>query len=54
VVTPWKIPRLVGHRSTSVTEIVYRSQIRPVLQSGAVTLNTAVNGIFRSLLGARR
>jgi integrase len=34
-----KISRLVGHRSTTVTEIVYRKQIRPVLQGGAVVMN---------------
>jgi site-specific recombinase XerD len=34
-----KISWLVGHRSTTVTEIVYRKQIRPVLQSGAVVMN---------------
>jgi hypothetical protein len=26
---------LVGHKSTVVTELVYRKQIRPVVQSGA-------------------
>ena len=30
-----QISRLVGHESTVVTELVYRKQIRPVLQSGA-------------------
>ncbi len=30
-----EIARLVGHGSTAVTELVYRQQIRPVLQSGA-------------------
>lgn len=30
-----EISRLVGHKSTVVTELVYRKQIRPVLQSGA-------------------
>ncbi|GHE40128.1 site-specific integrase [Streptosporangium violaceochromogenes] len=37
-----EISRLVGHRSTAVTELVYRKQIRPVLQSGA----TAMDRIF--------
>jgi integrase len=41
-----EISRLVGHRSTTVTELVYRKQLRPVVQSGAV----AMDGIF----GARR
>ncbi|MGP3933393.1 site-specific integrase [Nonomuraea sp. KM88] len=38
-----EISRLVGHSSTSVTELVYRKQIRPVLQAGAV----AMDEIFR-------
>ncbi|MGW2308675.1 tyrosine-type recombinase/integrase [Actinomadura luteofluorescens] len=36
------ISRLVGHRSTTVTETVYRLQIRPVMEQGA----TAMDGIF--------
>ena len=31
--------RLVGHSSTSVTELVYRHQIRPVIQSGATIMD---------------
>ncbi|MEV0971597.1 replication initiator [Microtetraspora glauca] len=31
--------RLVGHSSTAVTELVYRKQIRPVLQGGAVVMD---------------
>ncbi|WP_049580230.1 site-specific integrase [Streptomyces sp. SBT349] len=34
-----EISRLVGHSSTSVTESVYRKQIRPVIQTGAVTMD---------------
>jgi len=34
-----EISRLVGHRSTSVTEVVYRKQIRPVIQSGAKAMD---------------
>jgi integrase len=34
-----EISRLVGHKSTTVTEIVYRKQIRPVMQSGAAAMN---------------
>lgn len=30
---------VVGHSSTAVTELVYRHQIRPVLQVGAVTMD---------------
>lgn len=37
-----EISRLVGHSSTAVTELVYRKQIRPVLQRGA----TAMDRIF--------
>jgi integrase len=34
-----EISRLVGHSSTAVTELVYRMQIRPVVQSGAVAMD---------------
>jgi hypothetical protein len=34
-----EISRLVGHRSTVVTEIVYREQLRPVIQSGATAMD---------------
>lgn len=34
-----KISRLVGHSGTSVTELVYRKQIRPVVEDGAVTMD---------------
>jgi integrase len=34
-----EISRLVGHSSTAVTELVYRHQIRPVLQVGAVMMD---------------
>ena len=33
------ISRLVGHRSTAVTETVYRHQIRPVITHGAETMD---------------
>jgi integrase len=36
------ISRLVGHRSTTVTETVYRKQIRPVIDDAA----TAMDRIF--------
>ncbi|MEV4158843.1 tyrosine-type recombinase/integrase [Nonomuraea dietziae] len=39
-----EISRLVGHSSTAVTELVYRKQIRPVLQEGA----TAMERIFKT------
>jgi len=34
-----EISRLVGHKSTAVTELVYRKQIRPVLQTGAAAMD---------------
>jgi integrase len=34
-----EISQLVGHSSTAVTEMVYRMQIRPVLQAGAVAMD---------------
>lgn len=37
-----KISRLVGHNGTTVTEKVYRHQLRPVIQHGA----EAMDGIF--------
>ena len=33
------ISRLVGHRSTTVTETVYRRQLRPVIEGGASVMN---------------
>ena len=33
------ISELVGHRGTSVTEIVYRHQIRPVIHTGATVMD---------------
>jgi integrase len=38
-----EISRLVGHRSTAVTELVYRKQIRPVLQRGATVMDQIFN-----------
>ncbi|MEQ4726039.1 tyrosine-type recombinase/integrase [Nonomuraea sp. B19D2] len=34
-----EISRLFGHSSTAVTELVYRKQIRPVVQSGALAMD---------------
>jgi len=34
-----EISRLVGHSSTAVTELVYRKQIRPVMQKGATVMD---------------
>jgi integrase len=46
------ISQLVGHRGTSVTEIVYRHQIRPVIQTGATVMDELFGqaGDGRSLL----
>jgi hypothetical protein len=35
---------LVGHRSTIVAQQLYRHQLRPVIETGATTMNT----IFKS------
>ncbi len=42
------ISRLVGHRSTTVTETVYRKQLKPVIEGGA----NVMNRIFPSETGA--
>jgi integrase len=34
-----RISRLVGHTGTSVTEKVYRHQLRPVIEHGAVAMD---------------
>lgn len=39
-----EISRLVGHSSTSVTELVYRHQIRPVIQTGAAAMDNLFGG----------
>lgn len=39
-----EISRLVGHSGTSVTEEVYRKQIRPVIQTGAVAMDHIFDG----------
>jgi hypothetical protein len=44
-----QISLLVGHSSTAVTEAVYRMQIRPVLQGGAV----AMDRIFKTELSCQ-
>lgn len=43
--SPWcrvpleEISRLVGHSGTTVTELVYRHQLRPVIQTGATVMD---------------
>ena len=34
-----EIAQLVGHRGTTVTELVYRHQLRPVIQTGATVMD---------------
>jgi integrase len=34
-----EISQLVGHRGTTVTELVYRHQLRPVIQTGATVMD---------------
>ena len=43
-----QISRLVGHSGTTTTETIYRKQIRPVIQTGAI----AMDGIFK--IGPKR
>jgi site-specific recombinase XerD len=43
-----EITRLVGHRSTTVTELIYRKQLRPVMTEGA----EAMDSLFRRPNGA--
>lgn len=40
-----EISRLVGHSGTAVTEEVYRKQIRPVIQTGAVVMDGIFGGV---------
>jgi integrase len=39
-----QIARLVGHSSTTTTELVYRHQIRPVVQGGAEVMDRLFPG----------
>ena len=34
-----QIAQLVGHRGTTVTELVHRHQLRPVIQTGATVMD---------------
>jgi len=34
-----EISRLVGHKGTQVTELVYRKQLRPVIETGAQVMD---------------
>jgi integrase len=35
-----QIAQLVGHSGTTVTELVYRHQLRPVIQTGATVMDS--------------
>jgi hypothetical protein len=37
-------PAWSGHSSTAVTELIYRKQIRPVLQGGKTAMDRIFNG----------
>ena len=39
-----RISRLVGHRSTMVTETIYRKQLRPVIEGGAEVMDRIFPG----------
>jgi integrase len=39
-----EISRLVGHKSTVVTELIYRLQIRPVLQGATEVMDRIFGG----------
>jgi integrase len=38
------ISRLVGHRSTMITETIYRKQLRPVIEGGAEVMDRILPG----------
>ena len=40
-----EISRLVAHSSTTVTEAVYRKQIRPVVEAGPTAMDTVVGAM---------
>ena len=39
-----RISQLVGHSGTTVTELVYRHQLRPVIQTGAIVMDQLFGG----------
>ena len=42
------VSRLMGHSGTAVTELVYRHELRPVIESGA----SVMEAVFPALIGA--
>jgi hypothetical protein len=39
-----QISQLVGHSGTTVTEVAYRQQLRPVIQTGAIVMDQLFSG----------
>jgi integrase len=39
-----QISRLMGHNGTAVTELVYRHQLRPIVEHGAEAMDRIFNG----------
>jgi integrase len=44
-----EISRLVGHNNTQVTELIYRKELRPVIQTGAQAMNSIIGTVDVSL-----
>ncbi|MFI8528374.1 tyrosine recombinase XerC [Promicromonospora sukumoe] len=44
-----EISRLVGHNNSRVTELVYRKELRPVIQTGARAMNSVIGTVEVSL-----
>jgi hypothetical protein len=42
-----QISQLVGHSGATVTELVYRHQLRPVIQTGAIVMDELFSGNHR-------
>jgi hypothetical protein len=40
-----EISRLVGHNNTQVTELIYRKELRPVIQTGAQAMNSIIGTV---------
>ena len=48
-----EIARIAGHASTRTTEVVYRRELRPVITSGAQTVDRLLGQTTPSLPGSR-
>jgi hypothetical protein len=49
-----EIARLVGHSSTATTELVYRKQIRPIVQTGAIIMDVVFGSGRHSNASAKK